>query len=144
MWLQVQESQQEEVGQTREGEVLGQIQEGSSLGTNPLPRAWPIPFPCHPGWTSLPSHCHCLHHTGRGTGGRDKEAKSEVYCLAQEAKDAEKWSDKLSNWVHILMDQRHDGKADIWRLEQELKRTKEELTQLKVRKSWRPLIQISC
>ena len=54
--------------------------------------------------------------------------------LSQEAEDAEKQGDKMSNWVCDLMDQRHNVKADIWRLKQELKKTTEELTQLKVRK----------
>ena len=42
--------------------------------------------------------------------------------------------DKMYNWVYDLLDQRHDVKADIWRLEQEIKSRKEELTWLKGRK----------
>ena len=37
--------------------------------------------------------------------------------LAQEAEDAEKQRDKMFNWVRDLMDQRHEVKVDIWRLE---------------------------
>ena len=55
--------------------------------------------------------------------------------LAQEAEDAEKQRDKMFNWVHDLMDQRHAVKADIWRLEQDLNGKKEELVQLEARKN---------
>ena len=54
--------------------------------------------------------------------------------LAQEAEDSEKQRDKMFNWVHDLMDQRHEVKADIWRLEQDLNGKKEELAQLEARK----------
>ena len=37
-------------------------------------------------------------------------------CLAQEAEDAEKEREQMSNWVHDLTDQRSEIKAEIWRL----------------------------
>ena len=40
----------------------------------------------------------------------------------------------MFNWVCDLLDQIDDVKAEIWRLEQELKGMKEELTQLEDRK----------
>ena len=40
----------------------------------------------------------------------------------------------MGEGVHDLFDQRYDVKAGIWRLEQELRGMKEELTQLKDRK----------
>ena len=55
-------------------------------------------------------------------------------CLAQEAEDAVKERERMSNWVHDLMDQRHEIKAEIWRLEQDLNSKKEELAQLEARK----------
>ena len=55
-------------------------------------------------------------------------------CLAQEAEDAEKEREWMSNWVHDLVDQRYEIKADIWRLEQDLNSKKEELAQLEARK----------
>ena len=33
-------------------------------------------------------------------------------CLAQEAEKAEKERDRMCNWVHDLMDQRHNVKAE--------------------------------
>ena len=54
--------------------------------------------------------------------------------MAQEAEDAEKEREWMSNWVHDLMNQRHEIKAEIWRLEQDLNSKKEELTQLEARK----------
>ena len=41
-------------------------------------------------------------------------------CLAQEAEDADKEREQMSNWVRDLMDQRYEIKAEIWRLEQDL------------------------
>ena len=55
-------------------------------------------------------------------------------CLAQEAEDAEKERERMSNWVCDLMDQRHEIKAEIWRLKQDLNSEKEELAQLEARK----------
>ena len=70
-----------------------------------------------------------------------KEAVAEIkrlhqkrICLAQEAEDAEKERERMSNWVHDLMDQRHEIKAEIWRLEQDLNSKNEELAQLEARK----------
>ena len=54
--------------------------------------------------------------------------------LAQEVQDAKKQRDKMFNWVWDLTDQRHEVKADIWRLEQDLNGKKEELAQLEARK----------
>ena len=65
--------------------------------------------------------------------------------LAQVTEEAEKKRDRMCNWVPDLLDQRHNVKVEIWRLEQELKSMKEALTQLKQRKkSWRPLVSVSC
>ena len=55
-------------------------------------------------------------------------------CLVQEAEDAEKERTLMSNWMCDLMDQRHEIKAEIWRLEQDLNSKKEELAQLEARK----------
>ena len=55
-------------------------------------------------------------------------------CLAQEAEDAAQEREWLSNWMRDLMDQRHEIKAEIWRLEQDLNSKKEELAQLEARK----------
>ena len=63
-----------------------------------------------------------------------KRLQQKHICLAQEAEDAEKQKDKMFNWVHDLMDHRHEVKADIWRLEQDLNSEKEELAQLEARK----------
>ena len=49
-----------------------------------------------------------------------KRLCDEHHCIAQETEDAEIKRDKMFNWVHDLMDQRYDVKADIWRLEQGL------------------------
>ena len=54
--------------------------------------------------------------------------------LAQETDEAEKKRDRMCDWVCAHLNQRHDVKAEIWRLEQELKSMKEELTKLKVTK----------
>ena len=54
--------------------------------------------------------------------------------MAQEAEDAGKEREWMSNWVHDLMDQRYEIKAEIWRLEQELNSKREELAQLEARK----------
>ena len=54
--------------------------------------------------------------------------------MAQEAEDDEKEREWMSNWVHDLMDQRYEIKAEIWRLEQDLNSKKEELAQLEARK----------
>ena len=54
--------------------------------------------------------------------------------MAQEAEDAEKERERMSNWVRDLMDQRYEIKAEIWRLEQDLNSKKEELAQLEARK----------
>ena len=63
-----------------------------------------------------------------------KRLCQKCICLAQEAEDAEKERERMSNWVHDLMDQRHEIKAEIWRLEQDMNSKKEELAQLKARK----------
>ena len=51
-------------------------------------------------------------------------------CLAQEAEKAEKEWEWMSNWVSDLLDQRADVKGELWRLEQDLNRKREELEQL--------------
>ena len=56
-----------------------------------------------------------------------KRLHQKHICLAQEAEDAEKEREQMSNWVHDLMDQRYEIKAEIWRLEQDLNSKKEEL-----------------
>ena len=53
--------------------------------------------------------------------------------MAQEAGDAEKEREQMSIWVHGLMDQRHEIKAEIWRLEQDLNSKTEQLAQLEAR-----------
>ena len=63
-----------------------------------------------------------------------KRLHQKHICLAQEAEDAEKEREWMSNWVHDLMDQRHEIKAEILRLEQDLNSKKEELAQLEARK----------
>ena len=70
-----------------------------------------------------------------------KRLHQKHICLAQEAEDAEKEREQMSNWVCDLMDQRYEIKAEIWRLEQDLNSKKEELAQLETRKkSWKPLV----
>ena len=66
--------------------------------------------------------------------GQIKRLHQKHICLAQEAEDTEKEREWMSNWVHDLMDQRHEIKAEIWRLEQDLNSKKEELAQLEARK----------
>ena len=62
-------------------------------------------------------------------------------CLAQEAEDAAQEREWLSNWMCDLMDQRHEIKAEIWRLEQDLNSKKEERHSWKPeKKSWKPLV----
>ena len=56
-------------------------------------------------------------------------------CLAQEADKAEKQREWMSNWVSDLLDQRADVNDELWRLEQDLKRKREELEQLKLEAS---------
>ena len=63
-----------------------------------------------------------------------KRLHQKHICLVQEAEDAEKERERMSNWVRDLMDQRHEIKAEIWRLEQDLNSKKEELAQLEARK----------
>ena len=46
-----------------------------------------------------------------------KRLHQKHICLAQEAEDAEKEREQMSIWVRDLMDQRHEIKAEIWRLE---------------------------
>ena len=63
-----------------------------------------------------------------------KRLHQKHICLAQEAEDAEKERERMSNWVRDLMDQRCEIKTEIWRLEQDLNSKKEELAQLEARK----------
>ena len=63
-----------------------------------------------------------------------KRLHQKHICLAQEAEDAEKEREQMSNWVHDLMDQRYEIKAEIWSLEQDLNSKKEELAQQEARK----------
>ena len=49
-----------------------------------------------------------------------KRLHQKHICLAQEAEDAEKERERMSNWVRDLMDQRCEIKTEIWRLEQDL------------------------
>ena len=64
-----------------------------------------------------------------------KRLHQKHICLAQEAEDAEKEREWMSNWVHDLMDQRYEIKAEIWRwLEQDLNSKNEELAQVETRK----------
>ena len=44
-----------------------------------------------------------------------RELHHQLDCLVQDAEKAEKERDKMCNWVHGLMDQRHDVKSEIWR-----------------------------
>ena len=55
-------------------------------------------------------------------------------CLAQEAGKAEEEWERMCGQVHDLMDQRSDLQGEIYQLEQEPKRMKEELAQFKTRK----------
>ena len=55
---------------------------------------------------------------------KSRDCTQKCICLAQEAEDAEKEREWMSNWVHDLMDQRYEIKAEIWRLEQDLKSKK--------------------
>ena len=54
--------------------------------------------------------------------------------LAQETEEAEKKRDRMCNWVCNLLDQRYNVKVEIWWLEPEVTRMKEELTQVEDRK----------
>ena len=63
MGLQVQELQQKGEGQTQEGKVPGQAQEGSCSSAISLSGAWPILFPCLPGWTSPGYYWNCPSQT---------------------------------------------------------------------------------
>ena len=70
-----------------------------------------------------------------------KRLHQKCIYLAQEVEDAEKERERMSNQVHDLIDQRHEIKDEIWRLEQDLNSKKEELAQLEARKeSWKPLV----
>ena len=124
------EPQQEEAGQAQKGEVLSQIQERSSPGTNSLPGPWPKPYPCCPGWTSLCWHHHCLYCIGRGDGGENEGFASSVE--PSHARDRSSWKgwEKTCNWTHDLLVQRANVRDELWRMEQDLKSKREELEQL--------------
>ena len=55
-------------------------------------------------------------------------------CLAQEAEDAEKEGDRMSNWVFDVKDQRADMESELCQVELEIRRKKEEMAQLEARK----------
>ena len=102
----------------------------------------PIPF-LEPGQTPSPAVLGrpVLENMATVFATEMKEVVAETkrlhqkhICLAQEAEDAEKEREQMSNWVCDLMDQRHEIKAEIWRLEQDLNSKKEELAQLEARK----------
>ena len=102
----------------------------------------PIPF-LEPGQSPPPAVLGgpVLENMGTAFATEMKEVSAEIerlcqkcICLAQEAEDAEKERERMSNWVRDLMDQRHEIKAEIWRLEQDLNSKKEELAQLEARK----------
>ena len=70
-----------------------------------------------------------------------KRLHQKHICLAHEAEDAEKEREWMSNWVHDLMDQRHEIKAEIWRLEQDLNSKKRNWHSWKPeKKSWKPQV----
>ena len=109
------------------GEILFWYQSPSWSLANPLPllswvdqflKAWPLP----------------LLQRWRRWWLKSRGCIRSIFCLAQEAEDAEKEREWMSNWVHDLMDQRYEIKAEIWRLEQDLNSKKEELAQLEARK----------
>ena len=102
----------------------------------------PIPF-LEPGQSPSPAVLGgpVLKNMATAFATEMKEMVAEIerlhqkhICLAQEAEDAEKDKERMSNWVRDLMDQRHEIKAEIWRLKQDLNSEKEELAQLEARK----------
>ena len=109
----------------------------------------PIPF-LEPGQSPPPAVLGgpVLENMATAFATEMKEVVAEIerlsqkhICLAQEAEDAEKERERMSNWVRDLMDQRHEIKAEIWMLEQDLNSKKEELAQLEAKKkSWQPLV----
>ena len=102
----------------------------------------PIPF-LEPGQSPPPAILGgpVLENMATAFATEMKEVVAEIkrlhqkrICLAQEAEDAEKERERMSYWICDLMDQRHEIKAEIWRLEQDLNSKKEELAQLEARK----------
>ena len=88
----------------------------------------PIPF-LEPGQSPPPAVLGepVLENMATALSTEMKEVVAEIkrlhqkhICLSQEAEDAEKERERMSNWVHDLMDQRYEIKAEIWRLEQDL------------------------
>ena len=107
MGFQVQEPQQEETGQAQEGEDFGQIQEGCSLGANPLLRAWPIPFPCQFCWPV----CQAIA-TAFTTQAVDIVGEIKMMCdkhnhLVQETGKVVMEGARMSNWVLDLKDEKY-------------------------------------
>ena len=106
----------------------------ANLSANSFPGAWSISRASLPRWTCLHYHCHCPPHTGEADGRRDEGGQPSEDCLAVEAEEAEEEWGRMVSHVHDLINKRSDLQGEIHQLEQELKRTKEELAQLKTRK----------
>ena len=120
MNLQVQDPQQEEEQLAQEGKVPGQVQEGFCPGASSLSWVWLIPHP-----VSLGGPVHAATTAASIIHGRWDQGLHHWWdCLSQEAEKAEK------EW-----DQRSDVNDELWRLDQDLKRKKEELEQLKSKAS---------
>ena len=84
------------------------IQEGSFLGANPLLIAWPIPFPCHPGSTSMLAIATAFSTQTGDIVDEIKMMHDKCNYLAQETEDAVKEGARMSNWVLDLKAQKYD------------------------------------
>ena len=112
--------------------ILGQVQEGSCSGASALSRAWPIPSPCLPRWTSPGYYGRCPAQTGEWDWRADKGFQQWWDCLAQEAERAEKEQEQISNWVRDLLDQTAYLRNEIGKMEWELNQFKEKKEGLEV------------
>ena len=99
------------------------------------------PSPAVLGWPVLESMATAFATEMKEVLAEIKRLHQKHICLAQEAEDAEKERERMSNWVHDLMDQRYEIKAEIWRLEQDLNSKKRNWHSWKPeKKSWKPLV----
>ena len=118
----------------RKEKFLAKFRRDAILVPIPLPGAWPMPFPAVLGGPVLESMASAFATEMEEVVAEIKRLCQKHISLAQEAGDVEKEREQMSNWVRDLMDWRHEIKAEIWRLEQDLNSKKEELAQLEARK----------
>ena len=114
-------------GQAQEGEILAKFRSDPILVPIPFLEPGQFPSPAVLGGPVLENMATAFATEMKEVVAEIKRLHQKHICLAQEAEDAEKEREQMSNWVHDLMDQRYEIKAEMWRLEQDLNSKKEEL-----------------